>query len=394
MKYTYILNDSSVIVLDTSTGEQIKFFSTDTRYQAAIDLIKNNNFADIFKLDTKTVINKFLEQQDRYNSVVVKIIDGVGKVILRDFNMEVDLHPAITARIIKMNKQGFKPDALINFISNLYENPNKTAIDELYLFIEACNLPITEDGRFVAYKIVKADYMDIYTGTMSNKVGENPMMPRHMVDTNRHNTCAAGLHFCSKEYLNSYGSSSRDTDRCMLVKINPADVVSIPSDYNNAKGRAWTYMVVGEMEAGWRDTLPKKDFTEDVVVSKDGGELYVPDENEISALENGSGYDDEVYYKWEDDDDIFVVIQESAPDEAGETEGTVLSVLKGQYYEVGYSSEWGFGLSKFTKMTYDEFFDYSCEFEAKTESEYFFNETTKRWHRRSDGKIVKASEVK
>ena len=65
MKYTYILNDSSVIVLDTSTGEQIKFFSTDTRYQAAIDLIKNNNFADIFKLDTKTVINKFLEQQDR-----------------------------------------------------------------------------------------------------------------------------------------------------------------------------------------------------------------------------------------------------------------------------------------------------------------------------------------
>jgi hypothetical protein len=32
----------------------------------------------------------------------------------------------------------------------------------------------------------------------------------------------------------------------MIVKINPADVVSIPSDYNNAKGRACRYEVIGE----------------------------------------------------------------------------------------------------------------------------------------------------
>jgi hypothetical protein len=32
----------------------------------------------------------------------------------------------------------------------------------------------------------------------------------------------------------------------LLVKIDPADVVSIPSDYDNAKGRAWRYQIVGE----------------------------------------------------------------------------------------------------------------------------------------------------
>jgi hypothetical protein len=32
----------------------------------------------------------------------------------------------------------------------------------------------------------------------------------------------------------------------MIVKINPADVVSIPSDYHNAKGRACRYEVIGE----------------------------------------------------------------------------------------------------------------------------------------------------
>jgi hypothetical protein len=33
----------------------------------------------------------------------------------------------------------------------------------------------------------------------------------------------------------------------VIVKINPADVVSIPADYNDAKGRTWRYVVVGEM---------------------------------------------------------------------------------------------------------------------------------------------------
>jgi hypothetical protein len=32
----------------------------------------------------------------------------------------------------------------------------------------------------------------------------------------------------------------------MILKINPADVVSIPSDYNNTKGRTCRYEVVGE----------------------------------------------------------------------------------------------------------------------------------------------------
>jgi hypothetical protein len=102
-------------------------------------------------------------------------------------------------------------------------------------------------------------------------------MPRNLVDARRDNVCSQGLHFCSKDYLDSYGTSNRDADRCMLVKINPADVVSIPSDYNNAKGRVWTYEVVGEMaDAQWREILGKKDYTEASVVSS-VGEEYVPD---------------------------------------------------------------------------------------------------------------------
>jgi hypothetical protein len=51
-----------------------------------------------------------------------------------------------------------------------------------------------------------------------------------------------GLHFCSRDYLSHFGG-----ERIMILKINPRDVVSIPVDYNAAKGRACRYEVIGEL---------------------------------------------------------------------------------------------------------------------------------------------------
>ena len=59
---------------------------------------------------------------------------------------------------------------------------------------------------------------------------------------NRHQTCEQGLHFCSIAYLPNYPG-----DRIMKVKINPKDVVSIPTDYQFSKGRTWRYEVIGEV---------------------------------------------------------------------------------------------------------------------------------------------------
>lgn len=270
MSYANIVTENMVLVIDTTTGEEVKFFSTDKQFAAALDLIQQGKQAEVFKLSTAKVIVDFAKASTD-KSVSIQIIDGAGVIILKEFNdMEVPLNDAIVDRILKMQTQGVDVNPLVNFLGKLYRNPSQTAIAELYQFIAACELPITEDGDFIAYKMVKNDYMDIYSGTMSNKVGEVLQMPRGMVDDNRHNTCSRGLHFCSKEYLNAYGSTNRLNDRCMLVKINPEDVVSIPSDYNNAKGRAWRYVVVGEVADGWRDTLPQKDYTDAAVVQNDG----------------------------------------------------------------------------------------------------------------------------
>jgi len=46
----------------------------------------------------------------------------------------------------------------------------------------------------------------------------------------------------------------------VIVKIDPADVVSIPSDYNNQKGRCCKYMVIREVELQDRshESLPEE----------------------------------------------------------------------------------------------------------------------------------------
>jgi hypothetical protein len=129
------------------------------------------------------------------------------------------------------------------------QNPSKRAVEELYTFLEKGNLPLTPDGYFLAYKKVQHDFKDIHSGTMDNSPGKIVEMERNAVDDNMHNTCSTVLHFCAKEYLPHFGNraSGKKADRVVILKINPADVVSIPADYNSTKGRACRYEVIGEL---------------------------------------------------------------------------------------------------------------------------------------------------
>ena len=187
-----------------------------------------------------------------------------GKIEVRNGEMywkgEV-FHNALSTRIMDMYREGFPVDAMLEFMKNLMKNPSKRAVDELYLFLEKGQLPITPDGHFLAYKRVRSDYTDLHTGNFDNSVGATPKMERNQVDEDKDRTCSEGLHFCSLEYLPHFGS--RDCNPVMIVKINPRDVVSIPADYDNTKGRCCRYEVVGEH--GVNDAEKTHAFTSSVV---------------------------------------------------------------------------------------------------------------------------------
>lgn len=151
------------------------------------------------------------------------------------------LNHALADRLPRMIAEGFGVDPMIAFLKNLFTNPAEHAVNELYEFMERNALPITEDGCFLAYKKVTEDYLDCHTRSVSNRVGDKPFMERSKCDPNRHNHCSTGYHFCGLSYLSCFGGQ-----RVMIVKVNPADVTSIPSDYGFAKGRCNTYEVVNE----------------------------------------------------------------------------------------------------------------------------------------------------
>ena len=197
---------------------------------------------------------------------------GAGRIKVVDGEVLMDgqpLHNAVTRRILEMVSDGFDAQPLTRFLEKLMSNPSRTAVSELYDWLERTSLPITEDGDFLAYKKVNDNYRDFYTGRVLNKPAELMnaedhayiqkaqggvtvtiedgvtvlSMPRNQVDDVRDRTCSYGLHFCSLTYLPSYHGGQ---GRVLIVKINPADVVSIPSDYDFAKGRTCRYLVIGE----------------------------------------------------------------------------------------------------------------------------------------------------
>jgi hypothetical protein len=229
MSYPFLIQGNNIVVVIDNKPHTIN--KTHITYQRVVDAIKAGDWDTV-----KDVIEP--------KKVVLDY--GQGNVAVQGdklFWKGEEMHNALSNRMIQMLQDGFPIEPMIQFMENLMQNPSKRAVTELYGFLEKNSLPITPDGHFLAYKKVKNDYKDCYTGTMNNSVGSVVEMERNRVDDDQNRTCSTGLHFCSRDYLNHFGG-----ERVVIVKINPRDVVSIPNDYNDSKGRACRYEVVDEID--------------------------------------------------------------------------------------------------------------------------------------------------
>lgn len=201
-------------------------------YEAVMKALENNDLSALtLALDTrKYVVAK---------SFGKFVVDANGNLT---YGGSFPLPLALSDYVLPILKKADNLEPILLFIENLLSNPSEYARAELMQWIEKAQMPITPDGSFLAYKRVRDDYKDVHSGTMDNSVGQVVQMPRLAVDDDRNRTCSAGLHFCSKDYLSHFPG-----ERIVVVKINPADVVSIPVDYDFTKGRAWRYEVVAEL---------------------------------------------------------------------------------------------------------------------------------------------------
>lgn len=193
------------------------------------------------------------------------------------------VHNTLTFRMLDLLKDERKDvTPMARFLENLMQNPSYRAVQGLYSFLEKGGIPLTTDGHFLAYKYVREDYFDCYSGTFDNSVGKIVEMPRNQVDENPERTCSHGLHVCSYEYLPKTTGGSR----VVICKINPADVVAIPTDYNDTKMRVCRYEVVGEVEGyGERPA-------ENVLAQRSLFDDYDRSDDDEDEIDDGTDYDE------------------------------------------------------------------------------------------------------
>lgn len=165
------------------------------------------------------------------------------------------------------------------FVDNIMANPRESVREELYAFLasDSVQLPITEDGYFIAYKGVRDDLYSctgsrrrpdgsftttVLKGTVDehgrilNSIGSEIMVKTTDVCDDRTVACSQGLHVGAFDYADTFGPV------VLAVLVDPRDVVSVPEDCSCQKCRVSRYTVLNIVKTRYN--------TATVTVDKDG----------------------------------------------------------------------------------------------------------------------------
>lgn len=209
----------------------------------------------------------------KFQRLTDRITVANGQIFIDGEQMDNALIEQIV-RFLQEGVEDWKP--LVKFYDNLLQNPNPESVTELYSWISAHNITITEDGMILGYKGLQkvtdknkdSGYayesasagkaiVDgvVYEGRIPQDVGAIVEMPRSDVEYNPRQDCGVGLHVGDHAYARSYARPG-----FFEVHINPRDVVSVPD--HGQKLRCCRYVIAKNAKP---DTKP-----ETPLVVKDG----------------------------------------------------------------------------------------------------------------------------
>jgi len=227
-----IITEHNVTFFSSIKKEMITISSKEACFDAIKTMVLNQE-------DEEKILIHF----DKSKNAIVKF--SKDKIEIKNDKLYfngAEIHHVVVSKIIELKLGGYSFEHMLSFLENLYNNPSIHSRRSLYEFLEKHNMPITEDGCFLAYKGVNNDYTDSYTNKIDNSIGQVIKMNRDDVVKDSNQPCGAGLHCGAKKYLIDY----LGFERSMIVKVNPKDVVSVPNDCNFTKMRTCEYEVIDE----------------------------------------------------------------------------------------------------------------------------------------------------
>lgn len=288
------------LTLITFTGNVIEM-RDDSTYDTA-KLIKDvqpklsgSNVVDINLNDYLSVVKALSEPAYETNGITIShTVNGVevqGIFYPEKVSVQVQLsteeEPITIPNIENLEKhitRAAKEDspAVRNFLKRLapVAKDRLHSAEDLMMFINKSEMPLTHDGKIIGYKRVrqgkKDHFVDCHSGNISQRVGSRVMMDIDGVDADRNRSCSHGLHVANLGYLSGFSGS-----HTLIVLVDPADFIAVPH-HEYTKCRVCAYDIIGVM-TGSAHKIVGREAVEDVTLDsliKDAieGNYQRPDE--------------------------------------------------------------------------------------------------------------------
>ena len=194
------------------------------------------------------------------------------------YNGNVELPSGISNMLVRLWRHGCKNiEHYSKFIENIMANPVEGSRESLFDFLSVQELPITENGTFIAYKALEGNMYSItgnkntrvllgtvdLEGHILNSVGSTIRIVFDDVDDDRNTACSTGLHVGSYKYACDF---VRHGGVIVAVEVNPAHVISVPYDCGCTKCRVSEYKVLEVVENEF--SAPEVEINDDCTVKE------------------------------------------------------------------------------------------------------------------------------
>lgn len=240
---TLVPNDDPMVVI---FGSMIQIITREDTYTIESDdneALYKEVFARVGANDFDGAI-QLIKDAEKESSEGYEVLDEENHLVVFDgelFYYGVHLTSTIAKRIEKDAAEGTLDDRYIKFLVRLLRNPSAKSVEMLYDFMQANDIDILPDGRIKCFRGVTqlpdGSCVDYHFGKVPQYEGCFISMPRNFVEDNPEVACSHGLHCASAEYAKGYGVLTE-------VAVDPADVVSVPYDYDFAKCRCCRFEIL------------------------------------------------------------------------------------------------------------------------------------------------------
>lgn len=243
-KYNLVSDGTNASVTVFEDGDMLVANSDNPNWEQIVEALLNGEpVADLINL-VQAVAKKFERLTTR--------VSISGDQVYFDGD---PVNNTLTAQIVRFLNEGWDFEGLVNFYEKIAANPSAHSREQLYTWLEAHNFTIDKDGFILMYKGVRDLGDGVYgsihqgpaivngleeNGIINQIVGDVVEFPRSKVNADPSQGCSTGLHASNFAYARSF-----TTGAVLTVQVDPADVVSVPTDCDAQKVRVCRYTVRG-----------------------------------------------------------------------------------------------------------------------------------------------------